>query len=597
MTPRFTSHEKAKWAANPSSGRLRSPVRIPECENQDLIQKNKLTLVGRITNPRVQNTKALVSYMLQFWNLEGRVAGRELGPGKFQFTFKTEEDLQLVLSWSPFHFKHWMFILQRWEPIISDSFPANILFWIKLEGVPQHYWTDKALRAIGADVGIVEAVDTEEARIRVYVNALHTLEKQIPIVLPTGETTTVNLEYERLEKYCFQCFSLSHEQKDCSVRRPGSVRPTPERDTNKENTLSRLEESKSKQASRKELSRLDSYQRRDRAGSPRRFKNNLPPRRSPPRSYRHREDVRAISPARMRDSQRSPVFKRSGNRVTEERSQRFHRHRDQYSSSRGQEAEGRFRRSPERQRSPGKEIQSTLRYSSSTRHGRSEALNTPPPEALLPPPPPLPCTRGEDQGTSRARRPALERISGGEVAPGNNPFTGLSSSLSGRLQDVSIQYLGDEVVVLPGRSMGLELGSCSAPIHPTLSHRLSIDQGAVQEERRIPAVERLETDLTEITVSIPAKQPKAKAKAKSTRRTVAAATRSRGSKSPLQGMSSKKRNTTRSKCVAAKKRLCQDQGEEEGGQLPVEQPTVHLIPATRKNKAKVDFQKPPNPLP
>lgn len=172
MSQRFSRQEKAKWVASPPKANLWSPIRLPECDNQELIMKNNLTLVGRVSNPRVQNAKALVNYMLQFRNLEDRVSGKELRPGRFQFSFKREEDLQLVLSWSPFHFKHWMFILQRWEPIISDDFPSNILFWIQLQGVPQHYWTEKALSTIGKSLGKVEVTDTEGVRLRVHINAL-----------------------------------------------------------------------------------------------------------------------------------------------------------------------------------------------------------------------------------------------------------------------------------------------------------------------------------------------------------------------------------------------------------------------------------------
>lgn len=68
---------------------------------------------------------------------------------------RMKQDLQAILSKSPFHFKRWMLILQLWEPIVSDTFPSCISFWIKVHGVPLHYWLDETFEAIVADLGSI----------------------------------------------------------------------------------------------------------------------------------------------------------------------------------------------------------------------------------------------------------------------------------------------------------------------------------------------------------------------------------------------------------------------------------------------------------
>lgn len=35
-------------------------------------------------------------------------------------------------------------LLQRWEPIVYDLFPANITFWIKLDGISVHHLTKES---------------------------------------------------------------------------------------------------------------------------------------------------------------------------------------------------------------------------------------------------------------------------------------------------------------------------------------------------------------------------------------------------------------------------------------------------------------------
>ncbi|KAJ4885824.1 Uncharacterized protein Rs2_25572 [Raphanus sativus] len=78
--------DKAKWVATTSSStRRRPPVKIPPCDNADLIEANKLTLIGRVTNPGIQKPIGLIDWLIQYWNMEppGRVTGRDLGPELF----------------------------------------------------------------------------------------------------------------------------------------------------------------------------------------------------------------------------------------------------------------------------------------------------------------------------------------------------------------------------------------------------------------------------------------------------------------------------------------------------------------------------------
>ncbi|KAL0680418.1 hypothetical protein Bca4012_047265 [Brassica carinata] len=130
----------------------------------------------------------------------------------FQFKFESEHDLKLILSKAPFHFKRWMMILQRWEPIVSDSFPALIPFWIKIHGIPLHYWTEDTLRAIGKELGPVQGFDVDQGRVRVLVNGLKPLEMKLEISV-AGNIKQVELQYENLEKHRFSCKALSHEEK------------------------------------------------------------------------------------------------------------------------------------------------------------------------------------------------------------------------------------------------------------------------------------------------------------------------------------------------------------------------------------------------
>lgn len=74
-------------------------------------------------------------------------------------------------------------------------------------------------------MGHVQTKVADDARIRVEMNGLQPLIVTLDIQLPTDEITTVELEYLKLEKHYFTCFSLFHEKADCPSRPRNYVPP------------------------------------------------------------------------------------------------------------------------------------------------------------------------------------------------------------------------------------------------------------------------------------------------------------------------------------------------------------------------------------
>lgn len=66
--------------------------------------------------------------------------------------------MRRVLHERPYQVGRWMIILQRWEPIISPTFPSEIPFWINIKGIPLHFWHEKIIRNIGfeLELGVLE---------------------------------------------------------------------------------------------------------------------------------------------------------------------------------------------------------------------------------------------------------------------------------------------------------------------------------------------------------------------------------------------------------------------------------------------------------
>lgn len=98
-------------------------IKVPEFDFMDLVEKHKLSLVGRMFHRDGRSVDALIKHMPKrnIWDVEGRVRGTNLGNNKFQFDFDKEEDLQKVLLRRPCHFNKWTFSLEKWIPMIEED--------------------------------------------------------------------------------------------------------------------------------------------------------------------------------------------------------------------------------------------------------------------------------------------------------------------------------------------------------------------------------------------------------------------------------------------------------------------------------------------
>lgn len=165
---------------------------------------------------------SVIPYLTRKWNLVGRTHGADLGNDCFQFRFQDEKDLRTVLANRPYQYGRWMIILQRWEPIISPTFPSQIPFWINLKGIPLHFWDEKTIRDIGQEFGTLEdyVLTKTTARVRVMMDGLKPIPQDSVLEFSSGEECVVALEYEKLENFCTFCLKLSHLERECPDKPP-----------------------------------------------------------------------------------------------------------------------------------------------------------------------------------------------------------------------------------------------------------------------------------------------------------------------------------------------------------------------------------------
>ncbi|KAG2291965.1 hypothetical protein Bca52824_038634 [Brassica carinata] len=218
---------------NGEGTRKRLKISVVQFDNSALIKTYAKTLIGRCMNPDEQEMNALFTNLPKIWKLEEKVTGTDLGFGKFQFDVKTEEDLEGVLKHQPYHFDFWMLSLAKWQPRQSRSFPSEIMFWIKVIGIPLEFRMVPTFESIRGALGWVVAVDTVHNRVQVVVDAFKELCFETTVDFKggefyDGEEAAVSLRYEKLFGFCKLCGSLCHKDELCPLD-VKNLKVTPER--------------------------------------------------------------------------------------------------------------------------------------------------------------------------------------------------------------------------------------------------------------------------------------------------------------------------------------------------------------------------------
>ncbi|CAF2073526.1 BnaC01g23110D [Brassica napus] len=215
----FNRFSSARMADNKGKGNLLEdedePIRLVDDEDPHTIREYRMSLIGKVLNPKKQNVEKLISHMPTQWGVQDRVTADDLGNGKFLFNFSSEEDIISVLQQGPFHYNLCMFVLVHWEPIVHDEYPWIIPFWVEINGIPLHLWTVKNLRSIGGKRGYIDTMELSAGRLLVDVDTRKPLIFTKKASSPEGDEVSIHFTYDKLFKHCKYCGFLSHEEALC----------------------------------------------------------------------------------------------------------------------------------------------------------------------------------------------------------------------------------------------------------------------------------------------------------------------------------------------------------------------------------------------
>ncbi|RID58593.1 hypothetical protein BRARA_F01883 [Brassica rapa] len=170
-----------------------APIQLVDSENS-YVAEFRLSLIGKILNPKKQNAEKRIQYLINKWGMVDRATANDLGAGKFLFTFTTEEDIKEVLRQGPFHYNYCMFVL--------------------IIGLPLHLWDVDNLKIIGGRLGHVDTMELAEGRMLIEIDTRKPL-KFTRKVLVGEKEVTIQIAYDLLFKHCSTCGMLTHEKEHC----------------------------------------------------------------------------------------------------------------------------------------------------------------------------------------------------------------------------------------------------------------------------------------------------------------------------------------------------------------------------------------------
>ncbi|XP_018464671.1 uncharacterized protein LOC108835952 [Raphanus sativus] len=199
------------------------PCVLPDRPEFYATERNELSLVGRLLNPKVQRMADLILDIPRKWQLYDRVRGVALSQERFQFIFKYEHDLLAIVKRGPHTFKDWSIVLERWMEKPPEDYLQYLMVWVQMRNIPVNHYTKGTIEYLGEFAGHVEEVafDPEKAQTKDYVRVWVKFDVSKPLrrakklTLPGGEVVNIRYEYERIQKRCYTCQRLTHDQERC----------------------------------------------------------------------------------------------------------------------------------------------------------------------------------------------------------------------------------------------------------------------------------------------------------------------------------------------------------------------------------------------
>ncbi|KAL4383080.1 hypothetical protein GQ457_15G000430 [Hibiscus cannabinus] len=182
-------------------------------------------LVGKVLSPKLVNETSFIRVFTNLWADE-HVEIFPLKPGVFLFKFLTEKDSLNILKRGPWIFDGEPIVLVRFVPsmALGDYKFLKMTWWIRVYELALDMMSPDVATKIGLCFGQLDAIDGrrlsgnlgEYFRLKVELSVHKPLLRCVMIGKNADGTNRIcPVQYEKLDRFCFNCGLLGHEVDLC----------------------------------------------------------------------------------------------------------------------------------------------------------------------------------------------------------------------------------------------------------------------------------------------------------------------------------------------------------------------------------------------
>jgi hypothetical protein len=197
---------------------------------EEAIVQGQSCIVGKLLVERVVGKESIRSTLIRWWKPKDYLSFKVMGENLFLIEFTNPCDKIRVLEGRPWIFEGNLFSVADFD----GSIPANEVnfnsesFWIKMFNLPLGGMCREMGVQLGATVGEVEEVDTNEngvswgkyMRVKIKINITKPLARGRMLKMK-GRSYWIKFQYEKIPKFCYRCGVIWHGNDGCRMREKG----------------------------------------------------------------------------------------------------------------------------------------------------------------------------------------------------------------------------------------------------------------------------------------------------------------------------------------------------------------------------------------
>ncbi|KAF4394235.1 hypothetical protein F8388_005869 [Cannabis sativa] len=214
---------------------LETSIKLAPCATSQQALST-LCLVGRVIAPMTVNEATILDFVDKTWKCKVSVVALKesaLNPNCFEFGFARAANRDWALANGPWCVRGYSLILQAWSPVKSLSVKLDSMqVWIQIHSLPRDYFSVDNGSILGGKAGKVISVDLEEgqpALWKKFLRVLVELDVNLPLFsgcyfeVESGGNRWIQVKYEKIGIFCYNCGKLGHQRRGCSLSSPVTV--------------------------------------------------------------------------------------------------------------------------------------------------------------------------------------------------------------------------------------------------------------------------------------------------------------------------------------------------------------------------------------